>query len=258
MLSLTVTDSGDTNTKDEESDVGILPVPSALTNETLNTTEAVSAQQSTTRSRLNHGSNDELPTESLDSDSELADDEGDMDDFPDPESEEGNDNQHSGDEEESEKNVQDISRWDLSIPASHISQLPSLLPLPMHESRYLEDEPAYDETNAETRSFNIESSEDVQEGIKEDEETKEETDALAPRSSSVQPGVPPSTPPPRLREVRLYLNIDYGQRLRELFGEGHGEVPEVCGEADVVKGKKRGSEYDDKGDERDRKVQRRF
>lgn len=57
----------DTNNTDDENGVRVFPVSSALTNETVNTTQAVSAGRSTTRGRLSHGS-DKLLKKNLGSD----------------------------------------------------------------------------------------------------------------------------------------------------------------------------------------------
>lgn len=213
VLPVGVNNSDDTDTTDDESDAGILPVPSALTNEKESTTEAVSAQQCTTRGHLNHGSNDEPLAEVLGSDGELADDEENMSGSSDPEPEGGTDNEsqyRDDSEDEDDDSVQDIPWYPSTyVPAPDFPQQPPLLTLSMHEIGYPEDDLADDktETDSEPRSCDSESGEDVEE--------EEETDAPISRSSSVRPDVPHPRAPPRL--VVFYHNMDYTHGLQEVF-----------------------------------------
>lgn len=253
MSSVSESNSDDTHTTDDESNTGVSPLPFALTNEKHDTTEAVSAQQCTTRERLNHGRDQFLP-ESLDSDGELADDEGDISGFSNPESEgrDNGENQCRDDsEDEDDDSIEDIPWYPSTyVPAPGFPRQPPLLPVSMHEIEYAGDKLADDktETDSEPWSSNVESGEDVNEA-----EEEEETDALISRSSSVHPDVPLPRAPPTV--VAFYRYMDYTHGLQEVFNEGDGEV---CGEVDAVRGKKRGSGDDDEDDERARKVQRRI
>lgn len=165
----------DTDTTDDESDTGILPVLSALTHVTSNTTEAVSARHFVRRDPLNHGS-DEPISGDLHSDGELADDEDDMDDTSDPESEaEGYNNasQYRDDSEDKEEDddAPKTPQWDPSTfvyvgELTFPEQWP-LLPLPMNETDYPEEELADDEKDPQPKSSSVKGDEDVMEEIED-------------------------------------------------------------------------------------------
>lgn len=258
-------DNTDTDTTDDESDAGISPVPSAFARKTDNTTEAVSAKQFTARGPLNHGSDEPLSGD-LGSDGELADDEDEEDGSSDPESEEESDHNASQYRDDSEAEDDDDApktpQWD---PATFVyvgeltfpEQWP-LLPLPMNETNYPEEELADDGKDPQPKSSSVEGDEDVTEGI---EDLKDDIEDLKEIKAEGNTGVSPPasvpklvTPPDRLKEVEHLL----GYRPQELARRKARCRGDVCNVAQDVRGKKRGSDDEDEEGERAQKVQRRF
>lgn len=259
-------DDTDTDTTDDESDAEISPVPSAFTGKTNNTTETVSSRHCITRDPLSHGSDEPLSGD-LGSDGELADDEDEEDGSSDPESEVEdyhNTSQYAdNNEEEEEDDTPKTPQWDPSTfvyvgELTFPEQWP-LLPLPMNETNYPEEELADDEKDPQPKFSSVEGDEDVTEEIedlKHDiEDLKEEIKAEGNTGVSPPASVPELvTPPDRLKEVEHLL----GYRPQELARRKARCRGDVCNVAQDVRGKKRGSEDEDEDGERAQKVQRRF
>lgn len=284
-----MSESGDTNATDDESDAGISPVPSALTNETNNTTEAVSVGQSTRRDPLIHESNEPRTedlgsgeslvgedddattgasyTESEDDDEDDAttgtsyaesEDDGEDDTTLDgwyTESEDDGESEDSYGSKEDEDSAPSTPRWDPStyvyFPDLDFPQQSPLPPLPMNETYYPEDELADDERDSELSSSGCESDRDVK---REEVDGDLETDVPIRRPSLVhQRGQPASD-----LQISLPPRISQNYRSQEFLrqaGRGRGNV---CGDGDAPKGRKRGSNDEDEVDDRAHKIQRRL
>lgn len=271
-----MSESGDINATDDESNAGISPVSSALTKETNDITEEVSARQSTMRGPLNHGSNepriedlgyggnsvDEYDTTTGDSYNE-SDDDGEDDTTLDgwyTESEDDCESEDSYDSEEDEDSAPSTPRWDPStyvyVPALDFPQQSPLPPLPMNETYYPEDELADDEKDLESSSSGCGSDRDVK---REEVDVDLETDVSIRRPPFVhQPGPLesnlPSSVPPRIGKVAAYMNRMSQGGLR-WAGRGRGDVR---GEGDPSRGRKRESDDENETDERAYKIQRKL
>lgn len=284
-----MSESGDINATDDESDAGISPVPCALTNETTDTTEAVSVGQSTRQDPLTHGSNgprtedlgsgrslvgeeDDATTGASYTESENDDeddattgtsyaeseDDGEEDTTLDgwyTESEEDSESEDSYGSKEDEDSAPSTPRWDPStyvyFPDLDFPQQSPLPPLPMNETYYPEDELADDERDSELSSSGCESDRDVK---REEVDVDLETDVPIRRPSLVHRLGQAASDRQLSVSPRIGEN-DMSQECLRRAGQGRGDVR---GDADAPKGRKRGSDDEDEIGDRAHKIQRRL